>query len=105
MAGLDLRAGPAPSLAPRPPFRFVREELHGPSPKVLVKDAAGRQHVAKFGSEVHAEVFAARLVWACGYQVEPAFYVARVRVERLQAASVGGERAATRQASPRAARP
>ncbi len=81
VAGLNLRAGPAPALAPRPPFRFVEEGRHGHSPKIVVVDGAGRRYVAKFGGEVHAEVFASRLVWACGYQVEPSFYVARGRVE------------------------
>jgi hypothetical protein len=81
VVSLDLRAGPAPALAPRPPFRFVEEELRGHSPKIVVADAAGRRYVAKFGDEVHAEVFASRLVWALGYQVVPSFYVARGRVE------------------------
>ncbi len=80
VASLNLRTGPAPTLAPRPPFRFVEEELHGHSPKIRVRDAAGHVFVAKFGDEVHAEVFASRLVWALGYQVEPSFYVARGRV-------------------------
>lgn len=66
VVSLDLRAGPARALAPRPPFRFVAEELHGHSPKIVVVDAAGRRYVAKFGSEVHAEVFASRVVWALG---------------------------------------
>jgi hypothetical protein len=59
----------------------VEEERHGHSPKIVVRDRAGRLFVAKFGDEVHAEVFASRLVWALGYQVEPSFYVARGRVE------------------------
>jgi hypothetical protein len=84
VGSLNLRAGPAPALAPRPPFRFVEEERRGHSPKIVVADARGRRYVAKFGDEVHAEVFASRLVWALGYQVVPSFYVARGRVEGVR---------------------
>ncbi len=81
VAALDLRAGPVPALAPRPPFRFLKEKQGGFNPKVVVADAAGRRYVVKFGGEVHAEVFASRLVWACGFQVEPSFYVPHGRIE------------------------
>jgi hypothetical protein len=35
----------------------------------------------KWGSEATASVFSTRLVWACGYFVEPEYYVARGRIE------------------------
>lgn len=62
-------------MAPRPPFEFVKEKLSGTSPKVEVSDAAGRVWTVKFGSEVHADVFAARLVTALGYAAQPSYYV------------------------------
>ncbi len=85
VASLDLRAGPAPAEAPQPPFVFEEEDFSGHSPKLIVRDAAGRRFTVKFGDEVHAEVFAGRLVWACGYQVEPTYYVAAGRLEGVRA--------------------
>jgi hypothetical protein len=61
--------------APRPPFRFVKERLSGTNPKVEVRDAAGRVWSVKFGSEVHSDTFAPRLVSALGYATEPTFFV------------------------------
>ena len=61
--------------APRPPFEFVKEKLSGTSPKIIVRDAAGRVWTAKFGAEVYGDTFAARLVSALGYAAEPTFFV------------------------------
>jgi len=62
-------------MAPRAPFRFVKEKLGGTNPKVEVEDAAGRHWIVKFGSEVHADAFAARLLNVLGYASEPTFFV------------------------------
>ena len=43
--------------APRPPFRFERENMGGTNPKVDVRDATGRLWMVKFGAEVKAEDF------------------------------------------------
>ena len=61
--------------APRPPFRFVRENLGGTNPKVDVRDAAGALWIVKFGSEVHTDTFASRLLHATGYATEPIYFV------------------------------
>ncbi len=61
--------------APKPPFTFVEESLSGSNPKIRVSDANGVRWTAKFGTEVNAETFATRLVWAVGYFVEPAYFV------------------------------
>lgn len=66
--------------APKPPFTFLEEDRGGTNPKIEVKDAAGVVWGVKWGEEVNAEVFAARLVWAVGYYVEPSYYVARGRI-------------------------
>lgn len=66
--------------APQPPFTFVEEDTGGSNPKIKVKDAAGREWGVKWGSEVNAEVFATRLVWAAGYYVEPAYFVASGKI-------------------------
>src|SRR5437868_4488993 len=61
--------------SPKPPFTFVKEDMAGTQPKVLVKDAVGRTWNAKFGVEVKPECFAWRLPAAIGYFVEPSYYV------------------------------
>jgi hypothetical protein len=63
--------------APRPPFQFVKEKMSGTNPKVEVRDAEGRLWTVKFGSEVHADTFAPRLLNALGYAAEPTFFVER----------------------------
>lgn len=72
----DLRYGPGGrALAPKPPFTFLQEEKDGTSPKVLVRDSAGRTWSVKFGREVSADVFASRVAWALGYFADPVYYL------------------------------
>src|ERR1700676_2323924 len=61
--------------APKPPFTFVKEDMGGSWPKVLVKDAAGRTWDAKFGFEVKPECLTWRIPVAVGYYVDPSYYV------------------------------
>jgi len=73
---LDFVGGPGGrSNAPQGPFTFVKEDLGGTTPKIKVTDAKGVTWIAKWGSEVHPEVFASRMVWAAGYFVAPSYYV------------------------------
>ena len=60
---------------PQAPFTFVQEDTGGTNPKMKVTDATGRTWGVKWGSEVHGEVFASRLVWAAGYHLEPSYFV------------------------------
>ena len=79
---LDFAAGPGGAKkTPRPPFTFVEEDTGGTNAKVKVQDAAGRTWGVKWGSEVHAEVFASRLAWAAGYFVEPSYFVKAGRIQ------------------------
>lgn len=55
---------------------MLKADDSGTTPKVLVRDGAGRQWSVKFGKEVSADVFGARLAWALGYYAEPTYYVA-----------------------------
>ena len=68
---------------PRPPYRFVKEDLSGSSPKVIVHDAASVEWRVKGGYEVKAETFATRLVSALGYYAQPTWYVERGRIDGL----------------------
>ena len=65
----------APERAPKPPFTFVKEDTDGTQPKVIVKDANGREWSAKFGDEVHSSIAASRIVWALGYVADELYYV------------------------------
>ncbi|HKX27339.1 MAG TPA: hypothetical protein VJ302_06585 [Blastocatellia bacterium] len=60
---------------PKPPFRFDKEDLSGSNPKLKVIDANKVKWNLKFDEEVHAEIAATRLAWACGYMVEESYFV------------------------------
>lgn len=62
-------------MAPRPPFRFVKEKLGGTNPKVEVSDDRGTHWTVKFGSEAHTDTFQSRFVSSLGYAVEPTYFV------------------------------
>src|SRR5438270_3438853 len=69
---LDLFDGPG-GRAGRPDLRrlrLVKSEEGGYSPKFRVKDASGREWVAKLGPEAQSETASVRLVWAAGYVTE-----------------------------------
>lgn len=78
IAARDLAWGNgAAERAPKPPFTFVEEDTDGTQPKVIVRDAAGREWTAKFGDEVHSGIAANRLVWALGYVTDEMYFVDR----------------------------
>jgi hypothetical protein len=78
---LDFIGGPGGRAgAPRPPFRFIKEDTSGTSAKVFVRDARGRTWNVKFGPEVKGEVFAARVAWATGYYAQPVHFVPSGRI-------------------------
>src|SRR5438045_2373328 len=51
-------------------LRLIKAEEGGYSPKFRVRDASGREWVAKLGNEAQSETAAVRLVWAAGYVTE-----------------------------------
>lgn len=68
---------------PAPPFHFVKEELTGTNPKVLVRDAKDQTWSVKLGNEAIPECFASRFVTAIGYGAEPTYFVANGKIEGL----------------------
>ncbi len=81
---LDLEGGVGGrSGAPLAPFQFEEEDSGGTNPKIKVTDASGRRWGVKWGTEVKSEVFATRIAWAAGYFVEPAYFVARGRIDGI----------------------
>jgi hypothetical protein len=81
-ARLDLSAGPG-GAAMRPATRrltFIKEEKGGFSKKYRVRDARGREWVAKVSKEAQSETAASRLIWAAGYETEITYLVPRVTI-------------------------
>lgn len=60
---------------------FVKEDTVGYSPKFRVRDAAGKEWVAKMGDEAQPETAASRLVWAAGYMTETNYLFPCVKIE------------------------
>jgi hypothetical protein len=86
----DLYYGPgSEALAPKPPFRFVKEVKEGGMPKFDVEDARGVKWRVKLGEEAQAETAASRLVWAAGYNTEESYYFNRADVDGLKKLSRG----------------
>ena len=61
--------------APKGPFEFVAEDFKGTNPKIKVRDANGERWTMKFGGEDHGDVFAARLLYALGYEAQSSYFV------------------------------
>lgn len=105
IAGRDLLWGNGSAArAPKAPFTFVEEDTDGTQPKVVVRDANGREWSAKFGDEVHSGIAASRIVWALGYVADEIYYVpagtiAGINVPLKQAGSAIGEGGAFTKAS------
>ncbi|HEY0386111.1 MAG TPA: hypothetical protein VGC64_08865 [Pyrinomonadaceae bacterium] len=59
---------------------FLKAEQGGYSPKFRVRDARGREWVAKLGKEAQSETAAVRLLWAIGYQTEINYLVPCVHI-------------------------
>jgi hypothetical protein len=78
----DLYLGPG-GQAMRPDLQrltFIKEEKGGYSKKFRVKDASGREWVAKIGKEAQSETSAVRLLWAVGYETEVNYLIPRVTI-------------------------
>jgi hypothetical protein len=67
--------------APKPPFRWIREDYSGTSPKILIRDENNVEWRVKGGLEVRAETFVTRLIAALGYYAETTYFIASGRVE------------------------
>jgi hypothetical protein len=59
---------------------FLKADQGGYSPKFRVRDAQGREWVAKLGKEAQSETAAVRLLWAVGYQTEVNYLVPCVHI-------------------------
>src|SRR5690242_7778023 len=82
IATRDLYLGPGGE-SMRPDLRrvtFIKEEKGGYSKKYRVRDASGREWVAKIGKEAQSETSAIRLLWGVGYYTEVNYLAPRVTI-------------------------
>jgi len=78
----DLFLGPG-GAEMRPDLRritLMKEEKGGYSKKYRVRDASGREWVAKIGKEAQSETSAIRLLWGVGYLTEVNYLVPQVTI-------------------------
>ena len=62
---------------------LIEKEKGGYSTKYRVRDASGREWIAKVGKEAKGETAASRLMWAVGYFPDVNYLVPKVHVEGL----------------------
>jgi hypothetical protein len=68
---------------PHAPFKFVKEDMNGTSPKFVITDADGTKWKVKLGLETHPETAANRLVWAAGYFADEDYFLPDLQVESI----------------------
>ena len=66
-------------------FKFVKEDMSGTNPKLIVTDEAGHKWKMKLGAEAKPEVAASRLVWAVGYFTNENYFVPQLQITGLPA--------------------
>ena len=62
---------------------LIKEETSGTSKKYRVRDASGREWVAKLGKEAQSETAATRLLWGSGYYTDVDYLVPSVYIDGL----------------------
>lgn len=82
IASRDLYLGPG-GAGMRPDLRrltLIKEEKGGYSKKYRVRDASGREWVAKIGKEAQSETATVRLLWGVGYETEVNYLIPSVYI-------------------------
>jgi hypothetical protein len=59
---------------------FIEQKTGGYSTKYRVRDAAGKEWIAKLGKEAQPDTAANRLLWAVGYETEVAYLVPSLNI-------------------------
>jgi hypothetical protein len=65
------------------PFKFIKEDTNGTSPKFDIEDSSGVEWRAKLRIDAKTDTAASRLLWAVGYYVTEDYYLPQVKVEGL----------------------
>jgi hypothetical protein len=82
ISSLDLYLGPGGEEI-KPDLRkitYLEKSKGGTQTKYRVRDASGREWVAKLGEEAQAETAAVRLMWAAGYATEINYLIPRLNI-------------------------
>jgi hypothetical protein len=66
-------------------FTFLKEDLGGTNPKLVVRDQDGVKWKVKLGLEARPETVATRLVWAVGYFANEDYFVQEMQIQGLPA--------------------
>ncbi len=69
---------------PSEPFKYIKEDKGGTSPKFNVTDASGEKWKAKLGPESQSEVVASRFLWAVGYAANVDYYFSNMRLPGIR---------------------
>jgi hypothetical protein len=70
---------------PHSTFSFIKEDLDGTSPKIVVRDQDGVKWKVKLGAEARPETAASRLVWAVGYFANEDYFLPDLLVSDIPA--------------------
>jgi hypothetical protein len=70
---------------PRGPFKFVKEDLSGTNPKLVISDSHGVKWKLKLGVEARPETAASRLVWAAGYFTDEEYFLPDLKIDNVPA--------------------
>jgi hypothetical protein len=76
---------------PHGPFVFVKEDLNGTNPKLVIEDAGGVKWKLKFGEEARPETAAARIVWAAGYFADEDYFLPDLVIKNMPSKLHRGE--------------
>jgi hypothetical protein len=68
---------------PQPPLKFIKEDLHGTSPKFTAEDRNGVKWTVKIGIEAKPETAAAHLLWAVGYFTDEDYLLKQSEISDL----------------------
>jgi hypothetical protein len=80
----DLYYGPGgKEHEPHGSVTFLKEDVNGTNPKIVVRDSDGVKWKVKLGPEARPETAASRLVWAVGYFANEDYFVPSLSVENL----------------------
>jgi len=93
IASRDLLYGPGGAKdQPHGPFEFVKEDLSGTNPKLVIRDADGVKWKLKFGEEARPETAASRLVWAAGYFADEEYFLPDLVIKKMPSSLHRGEK-------------
>lgn len=79
----NLLLGPGGDDQPKPPIKFLKEDMEGHSPKFDTEDASGTKWKAKLGPEAQSEPVASRLLWAIGYFANENHFYHELKIAEL----------------------